>query len=240
MSSVDVGDAIELTFTTTAGATVTASWIDPDGTTVVDEAPVTEDPAGSGQFPYTFVATAPLIWTAIFRATGTATAVEPFYVRANSISGPAPLATVGEVGELFGTMTAAQEQLVAVLLRRASALVRDRYADLSTRVAAGTLDADMVGLAVVNMVLRVIRNPGQLRSETVGPFSRTYDTRAASGLLEFTSAEAALLAPRESTPTGPARTIIARAGLAPYPEGIRTFRSGLWRTTTSTNVDAES
>ncbi len=232
MSSIDVGDALELTLSAPTGATVVASWVAPDGTVVLDEVAVTESPAGSGSYPYTFQASTAGIWKAVFRASGAATLVEQFFVRARAIDGPNPLATVGEVAELYpgGTLTGAQESLVTVLLRRASAMVRDRWSDIDDRIAAGTLAGEMVGLAVVNMVLRVLSNPAKLKSETVGPFSRTFDTGAASGLLAITAEEMALLDPRDESGTSPARTIIARAGMAPYPEGIRRWRTGQWRT----------
>lgn len=221
MTSVDVGDAIELTFQGVTGATVTASWYDPDNVAVVDSDPVPENPAGSGLYPYTFLPTAPDMWHAVFTASGAMTAVETYWVRAvDVLAGPPPLATVGDVGELYpGTLTTAQEGLVGALLRRASSMVRNAYPDLADRIAAGTLDPDIVAHAVVNMVLRVLSNPRGLRSETVGPFTRTFDTGHATGLLTLTDAEAALLAPKR-TNRSRARTIMVRPGLAPPPWGV--------------------
>lgn len=219
MSATDVGDAIELTFTAATGATVTATWIDPTGNVVVDHVAVNEDPAGSGKYPFTFLPTVADMWQAIFIASGTQTAVETYWVRALPIDGPPPLATIGDVAELFGALTSAQEGLVSALLRRASSMIRNAYPGLADRVLAGTVDPDLVAHAAVNMVLRVIRNPGNLRSETVGPFTRTYDTGAAGGLLVLTDAETALLAPKR-TNRSTARSIMMRPGLAPYPHGV--------------------
>ncbi len=216
MTTVDVGDGVELSFEGTTGATVTVSWLDPDLVPVLDAVPVTENPAGSGRFPYTFLPTAPGLWQAVFTASGTITAVERYWIRALSTTGPPPLAVVGDVAELYGSLTPAQEGLVSALLRRASAMVRAAYPDLADRIAAGTLDADTAAHAVVNMVLRVISNPRGLRSETVGPFTRTYDTQKATGLLALTDAETAMLAPRR-TNRSRARTIMLRPGLAPAP-----------------------
>jgi hypothetical protein len=68
------------------------------------------------------------------------------------------------------------------------------------------------------MVLRVLRNPSGLRSETVGPFSRSYDTSVAAGLLVFTDDEEQLIAP---TGTGAYTPVIGemtpRATLAIAP-----------------------
>ncbi len=216
MTTVDVGDAVELVFETVTGSTVLASWFDPDMNPVVSSTPVTEDPAGSGRYPYTFLPTSAGLWQARFNASGAATAVEPYWIRAVSIDAPPPLAVVGDVAELYGSLTPAQEGLVSALLRRASALVRGAYPDLDQRIAAGTLDRDTVSHAVVNMVLRVMSNPRGLRSETVGPFTRTWDTEKATGLLALTSAETSMLAPKR-TNRSPARSIMTVPGLAPPP-----------------------
>lgn len=217
MTAVDVGDAVELTFTTAPQATVTVSWFDPSGATILDQDPVTESPAGSGSFPRTFLPTSPGVWEALFTASGTATAVERYYIRASSISGPPPLATVGEVANQFGTMTSAQEGLTSWLLRAASKMVRARFPLVDAQMATGLLDPDVVSLVVVNMVLRVLRNPQGLRSESIGPFSRSYDTTVAAGLLAFAAGELVMLTP---VVTGLKRsgvgTIVLEAGLGTY------------------------
>lgn len=223
---VDVGDAIELTFSTVTGATVLVSWFDPDMVAVVDQAAVTETPAGSGSYPYTFLPTSAGVWTAQFTASGAATAVERYYVRATALTGPPPLAAIGDVAGQYGTFTPAQESLTGWLLRAASKMVRARFPNIDAQLAASTLDRDVVALAVTNMVLRVLRNPGGLRSETVGPFSRSWDTRVAAGLLVITADEEAMFTPTITLPAtvNPVGTVYLRPGLAPYPKGLN--RSG--------------
>ncbi len=223
MSTADVGDAVELTFTTNPSADVAVTWLDPNGDLVLDAAVVTETPPGSGLYPVTFVLTAPGVWTARFVASGTATAVESYYLRAASIAGAAPLATVEEVATQFGSMTPAQETLTAALLRTASAMIRSRYPAVDTWIADGRINAELVALAAINMVLRVLRNPSGLRAETIGPFSRTYDTKYAAGLLVLGEDETGLLTPpvTVSTAASPVGTIFLRPGLAPPPYGIR-------------------
>lgn len=214
---VDVGDAVELTFTTNPGATVVASWLDPQQAAVIDMQPVTETPTGSGNFPYTFLPTRPGLWTAWFVASGLAIENERYYIRAVSASGALPLAAVGDVASQYGTLTVAQESLTSYLLRAASKLVRSQYPLIDSQITAGVLDADVVALGVANMVLRVLRNPGGLRAETVGPFSRTYDTGTAAGLLVISDNEASMFTPitedaSKSTAIGSVRM---NAGLAP-------------------------
>jgi hypothetical protein len=223
---VDVGDAIELTFTTATGADVLVSWLDPDSTAVVDQVEVTEDPAGSGKFPYTFLASRAGMWTAQFTASGAATAVERYWVRATDFTGPPPLAAIGDVAGQYGTLTATQEGLTGWLLRAASKMVRAAFPNIDDQLTAGTLDRDVVALAVANMVLRVLRNPGGLRSETVGPFSRSWHTTIAAGLLVITDAEAAMftpLPPLLPATVSPVGTIKLKPGLAPNPDGVTSY-----------------
>lgn len=209
----EVGDAVQLTFTTTAGAGVNVSWIDPTGIVVLDKLPVAESPTVPGDFPYTLQFAAPGVWEARFTASGTATQVERYYMRAVALTGPPPLAAPNEIVPLFRALTAAEESTAASLLRRASAMVRGRFPDVDDQIAAGTLDGEQVGLAVIEMVLRVMRNPEALRSETRGPFSRSYDPVAASSRLTLTEAEIAVLTAVAATE--PAGTITLTAGLAP-------------------------
>jgi hypothetical protein len=191
---VDVGDAVELTLTTTGGATVTATWAHPDGTVVLDAVPVPESATAPGQYPYTFTGTSEGLWRATFRASGTTQQTEAYFVRFRAVGGPPPLATVGEYTELFGPLSPARESLVRALLRRASQLLRDSHPNLTERIAAGQLSGDSASLAVINMAARVMRNPNGLRSESTGPFTRSYDPDLASGLLTLTDADTVLLA----------------------------------------------
>lgn len=213
----DVGDAVELTFTTKTGATVTATWLNPAGVAVVENAPVTESPAASGAFPYSFLGTSPGIWSAIFTASGAADAVERYDIRFNAVTGIASLATVTEFEELFRPLTAAEHALVRALLRRASGMIRSRFTDVDDRIADGTLDAGQAAMAAINMVLRVMRNPQALKSEATGPFRREFNPATAGGYLSLTGAETDLLAPpvADGAAAVGAATIRVVAGLAP-------------------------
>lgn len=242
MSVVDVGDAVEVTFSTTPGATVAVSWINPTGEMVLQSVPVAESTTTPGDYPHTFSPSSDGVWEARFSASGTVNAVERYYVRARAMGGPPPLATVGEVGELFGTMTPAQETLTAALLRRASEMLRAHFPDLAARVADGVITAEAPAMAAINMVLRVLRNPDGLRAETTGPFSRTYDTTVAAGLLVVSDGEMALMAPAAVDTALPVGTVMAHPGLtdvtwgdacayrlrAPTDERMRGWYGGGW------------
>lgn len=210
----DVGDAVTLTFATTTGATVTVDVYDPTPLKVVDAVAVPESPSGSGLYPYTQALDTPGMWRVVFNSTGAVTATEPHWVRADSPALP-PLATMED---LTGRtqLDDARIRLGRVLIIRASALVRGRWADIDSRIAAGTLDVLLAAEAVTEMVLRVLRNPDALRQKTVGPFSVTYDLGQAAGFLAVTAAEAGLLAPVVTGAAGRGvRTIRVAAGLAP-------------------------
>lgn len=217
---VDVGEALELTFTASPGAYVTVSWLDPSQTALIDAETVPEEPTGSGNYPQVLVPTSAGMWTALFNGPGQP---EKYYVRARSLFGPPPLAAVGDVADQFGTLTLAQEGLTAHLVRAASTLLRQRAQqagmDIDADIAAGRLDAEAAALAVTAMVLRVLRNPNGLRSETVGPFSRTFDTTVAAGLLVVSDAELGMVTPVPVVPDGIASlgigTIRVTPGLAP-------------------------
>jgi hypothetical protein len=221
MTTVDVGDAFELVFTTATGATVLRSWYDPDDLPVVELEPIAEYPPGSGKYPYVFQATRPGIWTARVTVSGTATAVEEHYVYARPVPAEKPLAVIGQVTEQYGTLTPAQEGLTSALLRTASKLVRSRHPRIDVQIAAGLLDPEVVALVVTNMVLRVLRNPGGLRAETIGPFSKSFDTGDAAGLLTITKDELTMLTPTRSGAGAVAvGSIMMRPGLAPPPTGL--------------------
>lgn len=216
----DVGDAVELTFRTGPGATVTMDLVDPDDLTVITAQPVPEDPAGTGLYPVVFVGTSVGTWQARFTAAGVQTAVETFYQNFDNPTGPSPYATVGEYEDIYGALSVVRGSTCNHLLKRASQMIRDRYGDVDTRLAAGTLPRNSVAVAVMNMAARVMRNPGGLRSETIGPLSRGWDTEIMSGMLELTDAEAALLLPTGSAGGRVAvKTIRVRAGLAAPPQG---------------------
>jgi hypothetical protein len=215
---LDVGDATELTFTSIAGALVTYDWLDPDLVPVVNQQVVPPRAGKPQEYPVTLVPTRAGMWTARFFNAGSS---EDYFVRATSTVGkPPPFAAIGDVSIQFGDLDEDQENLTAYLIKAASSLVRQRFKLIDTQIAAGLLDPDVVALTVSGMVLRVLRNPEGLRSETTGPFSRTYDTSAAAGLLVITPDDAGQLIPPDSTAAGATKfpvagTIRVQPGLLP-------------------------
>ena len=218
---VDLGEAFELTFSGEPGQVVTTSFLDPYQGVVIDGEVVPESGTTPGDYPYVYTPSgAAGMWTVVFTAPGQP---ETYYVRARALLGPLPLAAVGDVAAQFGTLTAAQEGLTGHLVRAGSELLRLRARqagmDVDADVAAGRISAEVAALTVANMVLRVLRNPNGLRAETVGPFSRTFDTTAAAGLLVVTDYDLAAVTAAPVVPDGIAGlgigTIRVVPGLAP-------------------------
>lgn len=229
----DVGDAIELTYTTAPGATVVMSWIHvPTGAVLQADVSVPERIVSgqpTGQYPITLIGSLPGMYEAVFTSYGTATTKESYFERFDAIGGPAPLATVGEYTELYGNLSAARASICRALIKRASQLVRDTYPGIDAKITAGTVAGDSVGLAVLNMVARVMRNPDGLRSQTIGPISRSFDTDVATGMLEITAADGVLLVPPSATGTN-ARTkmgtVRVTGGMVPKKPPYRRWRNG--------------
>lgn len=234
---VDVGETLELTFSAPTGTQVTASWLNPDQVALIDAEPVPETPAGSGKFPKTFTPYVAGVWTGLFFGAGQS---EAYYVRATPLLGPLPLAAIGDVRRQFGPLTPAQEGLAGHLVRAASSLLRQRTPSIDQDVRTHRIDPDVAALTVTNMVLRVMRNPNGLRAETTGPFSRTYDTSSAAGLLVVTDYDLAAVTAVTPLPAGLAGlgvgTIRVQPGMAPpvHPLGghrripDRRGRAGDW------------
>lgn len=221
----EVGDAVELIFTTNPAATVTVDVYDGAGVKVVTADPVPESATIDGSYPYTFIGSSPGTWRLVFTAAGTAVAVEEYAESFRIVPGPAPFATSGDYIELYGSLSAAREAALRALLRAASQLIRDNYPGIDAQISAGTIPRGNVKTAVINMARRVLLNPNGLRSETTGPFSRAYDTSIASGFLELTDNDSGLLLP----PVGAGKkqkagTIRVAGGLVP-PARAPIYRS---------------
>lgn len=118
----------------------------------------------------------------------------------------ADLATIEQVASLGRPLSPAERELGLAWLPVASAIVRARVSTVDARVAAGTLDAQLVAYVVAQMIVTALDRPGAgvtQRSETVGPISRSesYDKANAAGL-GLTGAWLAMLLPAASATAG--------------------------------------
>lgn len=95
------------------------------------------------------------------------------------------LATTESVAALLGleTLESQQERLASALLGLAESRLVARLPGLLTRADTDPAYADLVVGVEAEAVARVLRNPEGFRSEGVGPWNYTIDTRAAAGFL---------------------------------------------------------
>lgn len=103
-------------------------------------------------------------------------------------------ATVSDVMDAYeGHISEAQIPWVNGLIERAERLLLARVRSIPTRVTAGTLERVAVADAVVAAVLRVVRNPGGMQSETEGSYLYSVQRDVAGGKLYFTGDDLALV-----------------------------------------------
>ena len=67
---------------------------------------------------------------------------------------------------------------------------------VAERLRNGTLDIETVRGVVVDMVLRVVKNPGGVQSDSLGSSSTAYFRNAASGAVELLDEDIEVLQPR--------------------------------------------
>lgn len=83
-----------------------------------------------------------------------------------------PLITLPDVERFFvGSFSEDQRTVVASLLAPASAIVRRDVPGIDARLLSGNVDADLVAYTVAQMIIRVVRDPNLLKSESAAPFS---------------------------------------------------------------------
>ncbi|GAB2698396.1 Gp19/Gp15/Gp42 family protein [Thalassiella azotivora] len=100
---------------------------------------------------------------------------------------------------------------LAKQIDRAERLLTSRRPALASWVDAGTVDVENVKDAVVNAVLRVVRNPEGLQSESEGNYSYSTNRDVAGGKLYFTGDDLALV-----TPTSPPAAGMVTIGMPDY------------------------
>jgi hypothetical protein len=101
----------------------------------------------------------------------------------------ATYATVDDVvAEYDGTIGDDQIDYIDRKLTSAELMVQAVAGNIGARIGSGRTSFEAVKLVVVNMVIRLLRNPSGLRTQTVGPFSYSLDPQAASARL-FVSRE---------------------------------------------------
>lgn len=87
---------------------------------------------------------------------------------------------VSAVETRWHPLSASESVVATTLLEDAWALLKRADASIATRLTAETLDLQLLKQVMAAMVLRVLRNPEQVKSrrETVGPFAVSNDMDA--------------------------------------------------------------
>lgn len=115
-----------------------------------------------------------------------------------------PLAKPEDLEGIWRPLSATETTVAENLLRYASLMVRNRVPRLQEWIDDGAVHPDLVKLAVVLVVKRVMMNPeaARQRSLTAGPFTEniTIDSALSSGALYVSDADLAVFLP--ASPTG--------------------------------------
>jgi hypothetical protein len=85
----------------------------------------------------------------------------------------------------------------------AQTLIESRLGDIQAAIDADRTSAKNVKLVLCDMVIRWLRNPGAMASETVGPFGYRRDPSIRSGKLYLTADDRRLLGLQASAGTVP-------------------------------------
>lgn len=132
----------------------------------------------------------------------------------------AALATAADVAVKWRpggpALTDGEVAYVTVLVGEASAKLRRRVAGLDALIAQGTVDAVLVIAVVTDAVLRVLRNPGGVSQQSIGPSSASFSGIRAAGQVVITDDDVAQLVPVE-------------AGDLDAAVGTFRFATGSWR-----------
>ena len=114
----------------------------------------------------------------------------------------APFASASDVAARWRTLTSAEVATADVLAVDASGMIRDRWSDVDSRIAAGTLSAASVTRVVAHMVKRAMiagdAEGLESRSQTAGPFGVSDKFANPNANLYFTAEDLRLLEGRPS------------------------------------------
>ena len=100
-----------------------------------------------------------------------------------------PLATVEDLRVRYVDLTEAHEAVLPAWLDDVSDMVRVEQADIDGLVARSELAARTARRIVCAAIIRVLKHPDGLRSETVDTITQTWDAAVSSGELYLTADE---------------------------------------------------
>ncbi len=109
---------------------------------------------------------------------------------------PDPFATAADLAAGWRTLSSDEESRATVLLARASRIIRARRPGIDALIAAGDIDADLVGDVACAMVKRAMQGPVNMdgvtqAQQTAGPFSQGVSFANPSGDLYLSKSDKA-------------------------------------------------
>lgn len=104
--------------------------------------------------------------------------------------------TVADIEARWRPLTPEETTIAETRLTGAWARIKRRLPTIEDRIAAGTLDVDLVVDVVCDVVLRVLKNPDGFRSEQSGDYMYSLERGASSGRLEPLPSEWRMLSGR--------------------------------------------
>lgn len=105
-------------------------------------------------------------------------------------------ATMQDVEAAWRPLTSDELRIIDSRLAYVSATIRAKVIGVDTRIAAGTLDPELVKGVTVEVVLRNLKNPEGKSEEQIEDYRYKRDTSTSSGQLLLTDDEIALLSRR--------------------------------------------
>lgn len=105
----------------------------------------------------------------------------------------ADFAVVADIEDAWRPLTDSEKINAAYRIRQASALVRREVHSVDDDLSAGTVSADLVSGVVVDMVLRLLRNPEGKVQESIDDYAYRRSDAVAGGALYISAEEIALL-----------------------------------------------
>lgn len=129
-------------------------------------------------------------------------------------------ATASDVAALMAReLTSEETALVGRRLAQVERMILRKIPDLAAQISAGTVDADDVADIEAEAVLRVIRNPDGLYSETDGSYTYQLSREAADNTLRILAEEWAVLGIKPSRMFTIAPNLVAPARRIPFGQG---------------------
>jgi hypothetical protein len=138
-----------------------------------------------------------------------------------------PFAIASDLEEMWRALTPEEAGVATARLAQASRIIRAQFPTIDDRIAAGTLEVELVRDVAVDMVLRYMRNPDGKSMEMVEDYSYQRTAADTGGSVYMTPAEIDILTPSTSrsgafsiTPSDPDPTA--------YDVATARFYSAVW------------